>query len=94
MATYVTECATYVRTHCNAFFILLSSVYQNKRKEKSDEKCMDIKKSYGGNEVLKGISFEIAKGQIFGLLGPSGAGKTTLIKILTGQLEFEVYPAC
>lgn len=52
-------------------------------------KCMDIKKSYGGNEVLKGISFEIAKGQIFGLLGPSGAGKTTLIKILTGQIKYD-----
>ena len=52
-------------------------------------KCVDLKKSYGDNEVLKGISFDIAEGQIFGLLGPSGAGKTTLIKILTGQLEYD-----
>lgn len=37
--------------------------------------------------VLKDINFEIGKGQIFGLLGPSGAGKTTLINILTGQLK-------
>jgi len=37
--------------------------------------------------VLKKISFEIGKGQIFGLMGPSGAGKTTLINILTGQLK-------
>lgn len=37
--------------------------------------------------VLDDISFEIGKGQIFGLLGPSGAGKTTLINILTGQLK-------
>ena len=36
---------------------------------------------------LKNISFEIGKGQIFGLLGPSGAGKTTLIRILTGQMK-------
>ena len=36
--------------------------------------------------VLNNISLSIQKGEIFGLLGPSGAGKTTMIKILTGQL--------
>ncbi|MDE7271255.1 MAG: ABC transporter ATP-binding protein [Acetatifactor sp.] len=40
-----------------------------------------------GNQVLSKIAFEIQEGEIFGLLGPSGAGKTTLIKILTGQLQ-------
>lgn len=38
------------------------------------------------SEILKGISFSVEKGQIFGLLGPSGAGKTTILNILTGQL--------
>ena len=52
-------------------------------------KCVDVHKSFSTKEVLSGINFDIKKGQIFGLLGPSGAGKTTLIKILTGQLEFE-----
>lgn len=47
----------------------------------------NIVKSFGSKKVLDGISFTVGKGQIFGLLGPSGAGKTTLIKILTGQLE-------
>ncbi|QVK17004.1 ABC transporter ATP-binding protein [Mycoplasmatota bacterium] len=37
-------------------------------------------------EALKGINFEIKKGEIFGLLGPNGAGKTTTIKILTTLL--------
>ena len=37
--------------------------------------------------MLDGVSFEADKGEIFGLLGPSGAGKTTIIKILTGQLK-------
>ena len=46
----------------------------------------DIRKTFGGRTVLNGISLGIGKGEIFGLLGPSGAGKTTLIKILTGQL--------
>lgn len=46
----------------------------------------DIKKSFGEKTVLNGLSFDVLKGQIFGLLGPSGAGKTTLIKILTGQI--------
>lgn len=52
-------------------------------------RCKDIHKSYNEKEVLKGISFDIDDGKIFGLLGPSGAGKTTLIKILTGQLDYE-----
>ena len=45
-----------------------------------------ICKSFGDKTVLNGIGLDIQKGEIFGLLGPSGAGKTTLIKILTGQL--------
>ncbi len=47
----------------------------------------NIVKSFGKKRVLGGVSFSVTKGQIFGLLGPSGAGKTTLIKILTGQLD-------
>ena len=46
----------------------------------------NIVKSFGDKTVLNSLSFDVLKGQIFGLLGPSGAGKTTLIKILTGQL--------
>ncbi len=40
---------------------------------------MNIRKSFSGKEVLKGIDLQIASGEIFGLLGPSGAGKTKLI---------------
>ncbi len=48
-----------------------------------------ICKNFAGRRVLSGIGLDIKPGTIFGLLGPSGAGKTTLIKILTGQLEFD-----
>ncbi|MDE7298818.1 MAG: ABC transporter ATP-binding protein [Lachnospiraceae bacterium] len=41
---------------------------------------------FGESRVLNNITFEVQVGEIFGLLGPSGAGKTTLIKLLTGQL--------
>lgn len=47
----------------------------------------NIIKLFGEKKVLDGVSFNVGRGQIFGLLGPSGAGKTTLIKILTGQLD-------
>ena len=52
-------------------------------------KCRELYKSFGSREVLKGIDLDIRKGSIFGLLGPSGAGKTTLIKILTGQIRYD-----
>ena len=38
-------------------------------------------------EALKGVSFEVARGEIFGLLGPNGAGKTTTVKIICGLIE-------
>lgn len=49
-------------------------------------RLVNVGKSFGEKEVLKNVEFEIEEGEIFGLLGPSGAGKTTLIRILTGQL--------
>ena len=48
-----------------------------------------IHKAFGEKQVLKELSFSVEEGEIFGLLGPSGAGKTTLIRIMTGQLNFE-----
>jgi ABC-2 type transport system ATP-binding protein len=47
----------------------------------------NVHKSYGDIEALKGISFEIMEGQIFGYLGPNGSGKTTTIKLLLGLIK-------
>jgi ABC-2 type transport system ATP-binding protein len=44
----------------------------------------DLGKSYGDFQALRGISFDIREGEVFGLLGPNGAGKTTTVEILEG----------
>jgi ABC-2 type transport system ATP-binding protein len=44
----------------------------------------ELRKSYDGVEAVRGISFEIRSGEVFGLLGPNGAGKTTTVEILEG----------
>jgi ABC-2 type transport system ATP-binding protein len=44
----------------------------------------DLRKSYGPLEAVRGISFEVRRGEVFGLLGPNGAGKTTTVEILEG----------
>lgn len=42
-----------------------------------------LSKSYGSIDALKEVSFEVSKGELFGLIGPDGAGKTTLFRLLT-----------
>ena len=44
----------------------------------------DLSKNYGKIEALRGVTLEVRKGEIFGLLGQNGAGKTTMVKILLG----------
>lgn len=46
-----------------------------------------LKKSYKQLHVLKGVDLEVKKGSVFALLGSNGAGKTTIIKILTTLLK-------
>ena len=42
-----------------------------------------LEKSYGSVKALKGVSFDVGKGEIFGLIGPDGAGKTSIFRILS-----------
>jgi lipooligosaccharide transport system ATP-binding protein len=46
----------------------------------------ELRKAYGGNEVVRGLSFEIRRGECFGLLGPNGAGKTTTLRCCLGLI--------
>lgn len=48
-----------------------------------------LQKSYKQHQVLKGVDFEVEKGSIFALLGSNGAGKTTIVKILTTLLKHD-----
>jgi ABC-2 type transport system ATP-binding protein len=43
-----------------------------------------LRKAYDGHEALRGVSFSVRRGEVFGLLGPNGAGKTTTVEILEG----------
>jgi ABC-2 type transport system ATP-binding protein len=47
----------------------------------------DLRKSYGALEALRGIGFDVERGEVFGLLGPNGAGKTTTVEILEGYRD-------
>ncbi|MBA2870536.1 ABC-2 type transport system ATP-binding protein [Anoxybacillus calidus] len=47
----------------------------------------DLRKKIGKKEIIKGLSFELKKGEVFGFLGPNGAGKTTTIRMLVGLIK-------
>jgi len=49
----------------------------------------DLKKRIGKSEIIKGISFYIREGEIFGFLGPNGSGKTTTIKMLVDLISMD-----
>lgn len=50
-------------------------------------KVENLRKSYGGREVVAGVSFELKRGECFGLLGPNGAGKTTTLRLCLGLTD-------
>ena len=46
-----------------------------------------ITKSFGGVMAVKDMSFELARGEILGVIGPNGSGKTTLVNLITGFIK-------
>ncbi len=49
----------------------------------------DVYQSFGDNQVIKGISFEVAKGEVICIIGPSGSGKSTLLRCINGLVEID-----
>jgi len=47
--------------------------------------CVDVWRAFGGIEALRGVSLEVGRGEIVGLVGPNGSGKTTLINLVSGH---------
>src|ERR671925_1199657 len=47
-------------------------------------RALDLTKSYGGRTVVRGVSLDVASGEVVGLLGPNGAGKTTTFYMVVG----------
>jgi ABC-2 type transport system ATP-binding protein len=60
----------------------------------SSIKVRGLKKSYKALNVLRGVDFDVARGSIFALLGSNGAGKTTVVKILSTLLKSDAGAAC
>lgn len=48
--------------------------------------CRDVHKSFGEKQILRGVSFKIRHGEAVGIIGPSGTGKSTILKIIAGLL--------
>jgi len=51
--------------------------------------CDDVRKSFGGIQALRGVTLSVHKGEILGLVGPNGSGKTTFINMISGHFSID-----
>src|SRR5438128_6818475 len=65
----------------------LSSVISDVSPSTSAVRVVRLTKKYGDTQAVGGIDLDIRRGEIFGLIGPDGAGKTTTFQILAGVME-------
>ena len=61
----------------------------NFKQKKPILKLEDVSLSFGGRQILQNLNFEINKGEIFGMLGPNGVGKSTIFNLITGLISPE-----
>ena len=59
------------------------------KQKKSILKLDNVSLSFGNRQILENINFEINKGEIFGMLGPNGVGKSTIFNLITGLISPE-----
>ena len=52
-------------------------------------RLQDVYKAFGGNQVLTGLNFNVRQGEIVGLLGPNGCGKSTVLNVITGYCSID-----
>ena len=73
-------------TACSGCDREMSAMTHPREREEGDRilRCRDIELAFGGLRALKSVSLDIAKGQIFGLVGPNGSGKTSMVNVITG----------
>ncbi|GKB38999.1 protein trigalactosyldiacylglycerol 3, chloroplastic [Tanacetum coccineum] len=72
------------------------SIFNADRQDETDVliECKDVYKSFGEKHILRGVNFKIKHGEAVGIIGPSGTGKSTILKIISGLLapdKGEVY---
>jgi ABC-2 type transport system ATP-binding protein len=76
---------------CNQCFAALYALVERRVGQTMTDAAIKIdalEKTYaGGKQALKGVTFDVPRGEIFGLLGPNGAGKSTIINILSGMVK-------
>ena len=63
--------------------------HSDKPKTAPNVSLIDVYQSFGDNQVIKGISFDVAKGEVICIIGPSGSGKSTLLRCINGLIEID-----